>query len=183
MAIRVVQREDRAAAGNAGEDEAAAVGLPASRRLDELQALEVRVHRGPGDLPIHLARAPVGQEEVDREQVAVGQEHEPVALRAQGGADVVAPVAMGSVTGLHQAHADALRRLGVVFQMPVCLGSRGEHRVVAAVADPTGARVVRVAEPELPRLGVHLAEGRCTEPALEIASWFASSFPEKRSSA
>jgi hypothetical protein len=150
MAVRVVQRQDRAAPGDPGEDEATTVRLPAARRLDELQALEVRVHRGPGDLPIHLAGAPVGQEQVDREQVAVGQEHEPVTLRAQRGADVVAPVAVGTVACLDQAHPDAVRRLGVVLETLIGLGSRGVpllHQLIRGDGQDAANRLPDVSSP------------------------------------
>ena len=88
LAIAAVGASKIARAGAAGDDrrhrEAAAPGVPAPGRVDELQARGVRVGRRAGEPAAHLARRGVGEEEIDREQAALREERDPAPVGADG---------------------------------------------------------------------------------------------------
>ena len=65
--------------------------LQAPGRVDELQAVEVRVGRRRRQLADHLAGVGVGEEEVDREEVALREEDEPFAVGRERRAEVQLP--------------------------------------------------------------------------------------------
>jgi hypothetical protein len=56
------------------EDELPAVGMPSAGRADELQAVEVRIGRRAHEPPDDLAALRVREIQVDREEIALGQE-------------------------------------------------------------------------------------------------------------
>src|SRR6476659_2087923 len=126
-------------AGEAEVQESAGVGVHV-RRVEDDRDQPPTVLRGGGDeAPARL----VGVTRLDA--VRAGVEAQEV---------VVVDVDLG-VRGSNPAHVDLLRPHELV-EARVTEGVPGEgrqvprSRLVAAVADPTGARVVRVVEPELP---------------------------------
>ena len=64
------------------EGEVLPVGAPRARRVDELEALEVRVHGRLGETTDGLARLCVRQEHLDGEQILLREKHDPRAVRA-----------------------------------------------------------------------------------------------------
>src|SRR6266568_9688568 len=64
------------------------VGRPGAGGVDESQRVHVRIGRRRGQAPDDFAAARVGEEEVDVEDVACGEEGEVVAVRAERGPDV-----------------------------------------------------------------------------------------------
>ncbi len=107
--------QDRAALGHAAEDEPLPGRVPRARRLDELDALEVRVDGGRDDLALDLARVRVGQEEVDREQVPRREEDQGLAVGADGRRDVVGV----RLDALEQGLGELVDRLGLIQDRPV----------------------------------------------------------------
>jgi len=68
--------------------QAAAVGRPGPRRVEEAERVEVRIGVGAGQFPEDLPRLRVGQEELDREDVLLGEEDDVAPVGAQDGGDV-----------------------------------------------------------------------------------------------
>ena len=64
------------------------VGSPGAGRVDEAKRFEVRVTVGAGQPADDLAGIGVGEEEVDVEDVACGEEGDVLPVRAVGRADV-----------------------------------------------------------------------------------------------
>ena len=173
----VVQVEHRPAARDPGEHEPPPVARPASRRLDELQALEMGVHRRAGELPFHLPRMRVGQVQVHREQAAVGEEHHLAAVGAERrGQVVLTHLALDAdELGTVPVGQLGLRAQGVVGGMggrvPAghqLVGRELQHRPdsrVHAPCPPRGAE--QLADPVVAVGAAHIGEQRLAVPVRE----------------
>ncbi len=80
---RVEDRQAGLAALNDRKREVPAVGRPGPGGVDGLEAAEVRIERGVHDLAENPARVRVGEEQVERQHVALREEHQQTAVRAQ----------------------------------------------------------------------------------------------------
>ena len=112
VALRAVARdvehgEHRLAVDDRAEGEALAGRVPCTRGVDELETLVMGVERRLDDAVRDLTGARVREVQVDREQAALGEERQSVAVRAQGRGDVQAGM-------LVPAHQQATVRLGHV---------------------------------------------------------------------
>ena len=95
--VRVEDQQRALAAHDGVLHEEPAVRAPAARRLDELQAVEMRVGRRRRQLVQHLAGVDIGQEEIDGEQVALGHVGDAAAVGRQGRRDVQFAASAGLV--------------------------------------------------------------------------------------
>ena len=90
-ALDVEDREHRPAPAHGGEGEPAAVRVPGARGADELEAVEVRVQTPIEDPPLHTAALCIGQEQLERSFLPLGQEHDTASVRAESGREVERP--------------------------------------------------------------------------------------------
>ena len=88
--LGVEDRQRCIPADDRSEGEHAPVVAPGTRRIDELEALEVRVGRVLGDPTDDLAGLGVRQEHLDREQVLLRQKDDLASIRTQRRAEVQA---------------------------------------------------------------------------------------------
>ena len=133
------------------EGEPVAGGVPRTRRVDELEALVVRVERGLDDPALHLAGAPLGEVEVDREEVFFREEDQVTAVGAECGGHVEA----GTAVAAHEQPPICVRRLGLLRQRGVVGLNRGvpaERQRIGADPGDREQRAVGVpAPPGLPQ--------------------------------
>jgi len=81
--------------------EPAAARIPRAGRLEELQAVEMRIRGGADQLPDHRAGRRVGEVDVDRVAVTLGQEHDLRPVGAERRRDVHAARAASTADGDH----------------------------------------------------------------------------------
>ncbi len=86
--LHVENRQHRLAARPGGQRETAAGRVPGAGRLDELQALEVRIARRLDDLALDRARHRIRQIHVDRVLIALREKHHRLAVGAERRTDV-----------------------------------------------------------------------------------------------
>src|SRR4051794_23559497 len=108
-------------AADGGKDELFTVGRPAAGGRDELEALQVRVDGGLRDLPNDAAVPGVSQEQVDGEQVSIGEEHHPTAVRTERRRDVIPTVSSSG----DNAGSEAVRGSGLRQERLVCIVELG----------------------------------------------------------
>jgi hypothetical protein len=142
--------EDRVAAADRREHEAAAGRIPGARRVDELEAVEVRVGRTLEKLALGPPRFRAGEEDLDREQVLLGHERNLAAVRAERRADVhaAARVAADERPQMH-ARLHRFGRFGVAGAQPaVPLLGEARHADVEHLLDlPCEVAGLRVQHP------------------------------------
>ena len=162
VVLHVEHREQRLTLAHGAEGEALARGVPRAGRVDELEALVMRVERRLDDPPQHLARARLGEVEVDREEVLLREEDQLPAV----GAECRRDVEPGMAVAAHQQPPVRVRRLGLLRQSAVVGLDRGvpaERQRVGADAGDREQRALGVAGP--PRLPQDLPDDLVAEVA------------------